>query len=216
MIPMDIGIAFDTSSSISNSDFQHMKKFAKQLVYEIADAENNIHFGLMTFASQAKTQSNFRRILSQSQMNNEIDKIAKGKGSERRIDRCLRAAKKDLFSLEGGVRQGQPRRLIILTSGKSSPDSEAIEVAAKDLDDLRVARVAVGIKNDVDINYLRGLASENRFAYRARQPSDLLSNLNDMRQTLCEGTVQKTLWLTFVNPNLSRKRIKIKIEMMCI
>lgn len=190
---MDVGIAIDNSKGVSNSDFQEVKNFAKQLVYEIADAENNIHFGLMTFSSQPKTQVNFRRILSQSQMNTAIDKLVLGRDNQRRIDRVLRGAKKDLFSLEGGVRQGHPRRLIILTSDESSPGSEPIEEAAKDLNDLEVTRVAIGINRNVDLNYLRRLASENRFAYRANQASDLISNLDNLRRNLCEGRIEKLI-----------------------
>ena len=187
MIPMDIGIVIDSSEAVTDSEFQDIKTFAKRLVYEIADAENNIHFGLMTYAGQPKTIVDFRQLLSQRELNSEIDKLTRETDPQRRIDLALRGAKKDLFSLEGGIRQGHPRHLIFLTSGESSSGSEPIDVAAKDLDTLDVTRVAVGINRNVNVNHLRGLASENRFVFTANQASALVSKLGDMRRKLCGG-----------------------------
>ena len=177
----------DTSEIVSSSDFAGMKDFAKTLIHELADTENDIKIGLMQYGENARTIRDFKGIQSAAELVDAIDGMQKGTDAMRRVDRALRAARRDLFSLKGGMRQGHPRQLIIVTAGASSPGSESIESAAKGLDDLGVNRFAVGINNGVSVRFLTSLATDNRYVLKANRPQLLKGQASTLQRLMCQG-----------------------------
>jgi len=52
-------IVIDNSETITRNQFVQIKSFIKRLMQPYANSENNVHFGLLTFASTPNKASTF-------------------------------------------------------------------------------------------------------------------------------------------------------------
>ncbi|XP_048583307.1 uncharacterized protein LOC5512020 isoform X1 [Nematostella vectensis] len=184
-VTMDVAIAIDNSASVSDEDLEAEKKFATQVVNSISSAENSIHYGVLQFADSSQTLANFNGLKTDSQIRQLIKDIKKSAEPSRRIDVALKQIKRDIFSLEGGMRQGHPRHVIVITAGDSSPDSEDLATASKGLRELGVKIVSVGINSNVETAFLTSLASEDRLAFKASSPEELKTLWSRVEKELC-------------------------------
>ena len=184
---MDVGILIDSSAGQSPKDFQEVKTFAKSLIHELADSENDIKIGLVQYDSNGRVIRDFNGIQSANELTRDVDGMTRGESPQRRLDLALQAARKDLFSLKGGMRQGHPRQLLVISSG-DSPTSESFADAVKALDKVKVNRYAIGTNSAVDISFLRSLASENGNVFKANRPEQLKGQVSTIQQRMCQGT----------------------------
>jgi hypothetical protein len=184
---MDIALAVDTSAG--DADLPAIKAFTKDLVASIADSENAVHFGLLSYAETSKTISNFRDYVSQQQLNTMIDGITATAGREARVDEALAGIEKDLFSLEGGMRQGHPRYTIFISSGGNSASSAKLDVASKNLQKLKVQMVSVATSSAVDDSFAGELNTADNFKFKAPSVADLRGIVPNIRKELCKGNL---------------------------
>ena len=185
-VPVDIAIAVENSDAVTSSDFNNIKRFLKQLVRRFASPD--IRFSLLEYGDSANVLTDFRKSQDQVSLENLIDSMGKRVDSERRVDIALETIKKEIFSLQGGMRQGLPRYLLFVSSDDSTTDFSVQDGPGKQLRDLGVTFVAIGTNRDVPAEFLQRIAGDSRFIYTAEEPSELGSLvLGDLSQQMCSG-----------------------------
>jgi len=96
-VTMDVAFAIDSSAALSDSDFQRVKVFAKNLVHNFADSENAVHFGLVQYAGTAQSVVDFNKFISDPKIKPVIDGLSKSNDNARRVDLALETVKRDVF-----------------------------------------------------------------------------------------------------------------------
>ena len=183
---MDIAVAVDNSDIITNSDFNNIKRFLKQLVRRFASPD--IRISLLEYGDSATVLADFRKSVDQISLESLIDSIGKSSDSERKVDNALETIKEKIFSLEGGMRPGHPRYLIFVSSGDSTTDFSVQDGPGKQLQDLGVTFVAIGTNRNVPGEFLQKIAGDSRFIYNAEEASELGNLvLGDLSQQMCSG-----------------------------
>lgn len=182
---MDVAIAIDTASDVTEEDFKQVKLFTTSLIHSLSDAENAIRFGIIQYGEQAKTLTNFHQLTTEANLKSMLDNMEKSSGINRRVDVALKTMKSQLFSLEGGMRQGHPRYAIFITSGATSSESEDLTKASGELRKLGVNVIAVGINNGVDTGFLVQLATEKKFVFSFKSSSELQTLWTKLEGQMC-------------------------------
>ncbi|EDO40326.1 predicted protein [Nematostella vectensis] len=186
-ITMDVALVIDSSAAVSDEDFEKVKKFAIRIVHGIADAENSIHFGLVQYGEKATTIVDFNKIMPNSALRETIKALTKNNDPTRRVDLTLETVKKDLFSLEGGMRQGHPRFVVFITAGGTDAASKDLAVASKPLRDLGVNIIALGINSGVDKAFLNSLATKSSLAFSASSADQLGVQREAVEKAMCSA-----------------------------
>lgn len=124
-----MAFAVDNSNTLLTPDLNNVKKFIKNLIRPYANSENDIHFGLMTYAGTTrKITEGFRRFRSENDLQKMIDGLAITRDPERKVDMAMQSASSEFFSMEGGTRHGHPRFLVFLTTSGTSLESANFKV----------------------------------------------------------------------------------------
>ena len=184
---MDVALAIDTSNALSVEDFQGIKTFAKQLMNAGANSENNVHFGVLQFSEDAQTMLNFREYKSEHDVWAVLDGLEQTGNAARRVDEALRLALEEVLSLEGGVRQGHPRYLIVFISGNPSSTDEELSKAAEAIKAYNVTVIVINIGARVDSETLLRIASGREFLFGVENAAELRSRAPTLQKSLCHG-----------------------------
>lgn len=184
---MDVAIAIDSTSDISDADFNQVKSFTAHLIHSLANAENAIRFSLMQYSQQAKTLVSFLRITTETTLKSIVEKMQKLPESSRRVDIALSTMSKEIFSLAGGMRQGHPRYAVFITSGATSVNSEDLTKASGNLRKLGVNIVAIGVTGGVDGRFLNSLSTEQKFSFPLRSSTELQTLWPRLARQMCNG-----------------------------
>jgi len=128
--PIDLAFAFETTAA-SESNFIDMKKLASQLVDHFKVSASSTHMSISTFSDTPGYVTPFNSFSSADEVKNRISSLKSDGGSVSNIGNFLEYADKEMFSVSFGVRQSQPRVLVLFTSGKfpTAQESRAIEAA---------------------------------------------------------------------------------------
>lgn len=186
---MDVAIAIDTSSDVTDEDFAQVKSFANHVIHSLADSENSIRFGLMEYNEKATKITNFRPYTEETKLKSMINGLKKSSNPNKNVGVALTSLKDELFSLEGGMRQGHPRYAIVITSGKSSEEPEVLTKASESLRQLGVNIIPVGINKDVDKSFLDSLKTSGSASLR---PSAELKSLwPKLQMEMCSGKLKE-------------------------
>lgn len=186
-VTMDVALAIDSSSDISDADFNQVKSFTAHLIHSLANAENAIRFGLMQYSQQAKTLVSFLRITTETTLKSIVEKMQKLPENSRRVDIALATMSTEIFSLAGGMRQGHPRYAVFITSGTTSADSEDLTKASGELRKLGVNVVAIGVNSGVDGRFLDALSTEQKFSFPLRSSTELQTLWPRLARQMCNG-----------------------------
>lgn len=128
--PIDLAFAFETTSSGENN-FIDMKKLAEQLVDNFKVSAASTHISLSTFSDTPGYIAPFNAFKSADEVKAKIAGLKSDGGSVSNMGNFLEYANKEMFKVSFGVRQAQPRVLVIFTSGNipTAQESRAIEAA---------------------------------------------------------------------------------------
>ena len=112
----------DISSSIGNKNLPKMRDAVKSAVDVFEVSTNGTHFGIISFAQNAKLLFNFAAPLYHDPLaiKNEVDKIDKLYPNTR-TDKALILANISLFTAAGGDRPDKRNLLFVFTDGKPYP-----------------------------------------------------------------------------------------------
>ena len=123
---MDVAFLLDRTKSLSIPDFMMAKGFLGQLVTALNISREGTHVGLILFANKGKVYIKFdnEKYYNKDDLYEFVQDLPHDRFMPTRIDRALLAANNTLFVPEGGDREGFPNVLIILTDGRTHPNSQ--------------------------------------------------------------------------------------------
>ena len=121
--PLDISFVFDSSSTVTKSGFDLMKKYASQLIESFAISAIDSHVGVVVAGKTPKVAFNFGQSYNSKKIQGEIKPLAYEPSSEGSLASALSLANQDLFSIKGRVRRGVPKIMVIVSDG-NIPDSQ--------------------------------------------------------------------------------------------
>lgn len=157
-----MAFAFETTSS-GEANLADMKTFASKLVDHFKVSESASHISLSTFSETPGYISRFGRSHEPSTVKTQIANLKSDGGTNSNIGNFLEYAANNLFSVDYGVRQGQPRVLVIFTNGVYPKDQEAkAQQAAQKLKEQGkdVSIVVVNVGATPQIGVIENIASE--------------------------------------------------------
>ena len=131
-------------------------------------SSNESRVGVATFSYFSELSIKLSDHNDISSFNKAVDKIPL-MGSTTRIDKALRLARKELFSIANGGRAGATKLLILLTDGSQTRDAGA-EDPGEIVDEFRADGInvlVVGIGNGVNPTELAQIAGYPQNLYRS-------------------------------------------------
>ena len=164
---VDVGFILDSSGSL-RKDYGKEKDFLKTLAAAFGVSPNASRAGVVTFSYFSELSVKLSDHGDLSSFKQAVDNIPL-MGSTTRIDKALRLAQKELFSLGNGGRAGVPKLLILLTDGSQTQDAGA-EDPGDIADELRADGInilVVGIGNGINATELAHIGGGQKNVYSA-------------------------------------------------
>ena len=113
-VPIDLGFLIDASGSIGVSGFKKIRDFVKRIIDAFEISEAGTHVAAIWYSDDAEVAFNFTSLQGDNITRDEVFKLVEGisvtKGKTR-IDKALRLAHSDMFSVKGGSQPGRPKVL---------------------------------------------------------------------------------------------------------
>ena len=173
---IDVGFILDSSGSLRNN-YEQEKEFLKSLASTFGVSSNGSRAGVVTFSYFSKHSIKLSDHSDIASFNRAVDKIPL-MGSTTRIDKALRLAQKELFSLGNGGRVDVPKLLILLTDGTQTQDAGAEDPGdiAEELRANGINILVVGIGRGINETELTHIAGEEKSVYSAASFESLVEN----------------------------------------
>ncbi|KAL5006010.1 hypothetical protein ScPMuIL_017168 [Solemya velum] len=189
---VDLVFVLDTSTSVSEYNFQKMITFMKNLL-DKADIDNgNVRVGALTYSTQFHIQFYLSNYTSKADLFAAIDRIPYIYGSTNTADGLL-TMRTDMFEASRGNRDGVPNVAILITDGLSNINAqrtvpEAIR-AREGEHNIHIYVIGIGLSDTREIDQIATPpASENSFTV---QTFDELQGLDEkIFSSVCPETVE--------------------------
>lgn len=190
--PIDVAFLLDASGSVGTADFEKQKAFVKAAAGTLALESGMANAGSVVYSDVATVQQSFESCNGSKSVMQAIDRMPYY-GRTTRIDRALSVANTAMFSDKGGCRPYVAKTLVLLTDGRQTPapDSISMESAVKPLRGKKVARLAVGIGNQISTSELRKVVDEEDDIMTVDSFDDLLSSLHLVSDKICTSAGKK-------------------------
>lgn len=183
---IDFMLVIDSSSSISNNNFNILKQFLNDLVERYEVGANSAHFGAVRYSTSAAVVITLGSIKSLNALQTALSSIPYISGSTNTA-KGIQLAKQQ-FIING--RTEVPQVMIILTDGESD-DSEATSTAASQSRQSGVEIFVVGIGDNLNDDELRDIATDTSgtHVYRVTEFKVLSFDgiLSDLNRETCHG-----------------------------
>ena len=187
-VVIDVGFILDSSGSLRNN-YEQEKEFLKSLAKTFGVSSNGSRAGVVTFSYFSKHSIKLSDHGDIATFNQAVDNIPL-MGSTTRIDKALRLAQKELFSLGNGGRVGVPKLLILLTDGTQTQDAGAEDPGdiAEELRADGINILVIGIGRGINETELTHIAGEEKSVYSAASFESLAENdfLESVRTRSCD------------------------------
>lgn len=153
-------------------------------------SHNKSRVGVITFSNHAEHSIKLKDHDNVHDFNNAVDAIGL-MGSVTRIDRALRTAQKEMFTVQNGARNGLAKVLVLLTDGSQTKrhDSEDPAMIAEELRNEGIALIVVGMGGGISHNELKKIAGSEDNVFIATSFNLLLSEkfIKVVRDKACKG-----------------------------
>ena len=209
----DVIFAVHSPESLVPSNYRKEKEFVKRVATSLNIEPGRSRVALILYSNFATVSAELGEKTTMVSFSNLVDGLPHERG-ETRIDRVLKLAR-SLFDSRGASRQGVPKVLIVLTSGKqtAAPDALNLRNAARPLHEADVRILAVGIGQDVDENELRAIVVKNEDVFLAPSFDDLVILSGSVANITCEAASKYEL---FAHHRLSSYPIVLKSLVCCV
>ena len=116
----------DKTESVGEENFKLEKGFLMEVSNALTIGPDATHTAFILFAKNAEVLNTFAasEYYSNENVQHLIEGIPVKLGKRTFIDRALKAAADELYTVEGGDRPAFPNLLILMTDGKTNPLSE--------------------------------------------------------------------------------------------
>ncbi|KAL9966798.1 hypothetical protein ACROYT_G024919 [Oculina patagonica] len=189
---MDVAFLVDASGSVGTTNFDKQKEFVKAVASTLKLRSGLARAGSLVYSDMATVQQSFNGCNGSHSVMEAVDHIPYY-GRTTRIDRALSLANTELFSATGGVRSYVANTLVLLTDGRQTPAPDSISMAraVKPLKDKKVARIALGIGNQISPSELRRVVDGDDDVVTVDSFDDLPSSLYLVSKKLCAQAALK-------------------------
>jgi len=125
---LDLGLVADRTGSIKWRNIPKLKEALQLLVQRFDISVDKTHVSYLTFATRSKLHNTFNDAAYQSQaaILALISRSIKKLRGPSRLDRAMKVANKQMFTLKNGLRPGVGKTLVLYTDGKTHPSSKNI------------------------------------------------------------------------------------------
>ncbi|XP_069134272.1 collagen alpha-3(VI) chain-like [Argopecten irradians] len=167
---VDIAFVVDSSSSIWEVDFQTQIRFIEDVVRRFDVSPNDVQFAAVSYSTYVRDEFKFNDNTNQSDVIKDVSKIRYSEGPATRTYKGIERMRKYLFAPGNGARDDAIHVGIILTDGTTNPGGydklssrmgkAETQNQAKLIKDDNTYLFAVGIGSSVNMDELRGIASD--------------------------------------------------------
>lgn len=196
-VPLDFAILVDTSGSISRKNFKVLLRFIRSLVDSFEVSEDHTHVAIIGYSTRASVQLNFNDLPGSKLTKNKVFDIVKKIPHTRGytyIDRALRLANDEVFTLKGGMRDDVRKVALVMTDGAQTEEKNAkksvdeiLAEASQPLKDKKVHIISLGIGNRVNKLSLKTIATGDS-VYYANSFHELRQLVEQLRKGSCTVT----------------------------
>ena len=195
---IDLVFVLDASTSVTEPNFELMKDFVKDFLYEADIDSGNVRVGVIIYSTQNHIEFQMNTYKTKTDVYNAIDEIPYRYGSTNTAD-ALKTMREEVFTRRNGDRPGVENICIVVTDGVSNINARRTIPEAEQARAVGIHIYAIGIGLS-DTRELDGIASkpvdENRFAVQE------FSELRDLRHkvfsSLCKKITSKQHKIFFV------------------
>ncbi|GFN87838.1 collagen alpha-3(vi) chain [Plakobranchus ocellatus] len=183
---IDLVFVLDASTSVTEPNFELMKDFVKDFLYEADIDGGNVRVGVIIYSTEDHVEFQMNTYRSKVDVYNAVDNIPYRYGSTNTAD-ALKTMRTEMFTARNGDRPDVENICIIVTDGVSNINSRRTipEAEQARAEGIHIYAIGIGL---TDTKELDGIASkpveENRFAVQE------FSELRDLRHqvfsALCE------------------------------
>lgn len=184
----DIGFILDSSYSLRKR-YKDEKYFLKKLTTLFANRNNDIKSSVITFSSWSELSIKFSDHKTTAAFNAAVDAIPL-MGFKTRIDKALQQANYEMFTRRNGLRNGNPKILILLTDGtQTGRGSIDPAIPAEELRKAGVYLIVIGIGTQIDQNECKKISGYSGKFFKVASFDELISNefINKVSSSVCPG-----------------------------
>lgn len=111
-VPIDLGFLIDASNSIGIENFGKIQDFVKKIIGAFQVGPSGTHVAAIWYSDDAEVAFDFNALkgdnITKENVFKLVDKISVTEGRTR-IDKALKLANTDMFSLKAGMRPARPK-----------------------------------------------------------------------------------------------------------
>ena len=188
----------DASTSVTEPNFELMKDFVKDFLYEADIDGGNVRVGVIIYSTRDHVEFQMNTYSTKADVYNAVDEIPWRYGSTNTAD-ALKTMRTDMFTRQNGDRPDVENICIVVTDGVSNINARRTIPEAEQArgEGIHIYAIGIGLS---DTRELDGIASkpveENRFAVQE------FTELQDLRHkvfsALCKHSVFSFFFLLYV------------------
>ncbi|XP_062342329.1 integrin alpha-X-like [Osmerus eperlanus] len=153
---LDAVILFDSSQSITNSDFDKMITFIKNIVRMFTDT--SVQVAVAQYSTDAHAVFHFQNFAVDRNPDNLMKFVSHSQGNTY-TPSAIRYVLQEMLTEKRGMRRNSRKLLVVITDGKSNDPKDSFEKVLPLAEERGVVRIAVGVGNQVSSEELKQVAS---------------------------------------------------------
>ena len=186
---IDVVIALDGSSDLTDNEFDKLKELAKNIVDKYKISKEGTNVGIIEYSDEINVKVPLGSTHDASQLKRLVDNITPSKGSQRFTAEALKKAAKQVFPATSSGRLGAHRVLIVITTGPTS-DTEDVSNA---VEETKKAGVSVFIVTVKDNEEDAGKIVPDRNIVHVKTTDDLPSTADTLDKTIKDSIDESKL-----------------------
>ena len=213
---MDLGIIFESSSSIAQSTLGMQKNIAKKILEKYNVSPAGVLAGAILYGADAKVEWKIGQATNLFSLNEKIDKLMVSKGGSN-LAKALQLARNELLPVSKGARRNVPKTLLVFVT-EAVGRVKSLENVSNGLKSDGVNVIVLIIGSKVNKQDLAGIASDPSKIIALKDPikglSDvvpavalksvpgILSNLQSIRCSFNFWLFFNDPWFTMLSSNI--------------
>lgn len=194
LIPMDVVILLDSSSSAGEVGYQSQKDFVRLLSNGIDMSPAGSRIGVISYGLEARLDVTPEAYDNAVGLQSAISDL-KFLGGSSRINTAFDLAFNDLFTVSTGARPGVPRVAVLLTAGKetNTTDYETLRFAVEPFKGEGIPVIVVGIGSNADLQRLRVLVDSDELILAVESFEELSDLALNVTLLACKAAGKQTV-----------------------
>ncbi|XP_066269384.1 alpha-tectorin-like [Branchiostoma lanceolatum] len=182
---VDLVFLLDGSGSVTETNFQRIKDFAKDLIQEFnINSQNGTRVGAVQYSSKIREEFKLNRYNTSAEVMSAIDGIRYMRGGTY-TGAALRYLPDNIFTAAAGDRPDRANIVVLVTDGKSY---DSVVTPATTLRNKRVQLYAVGVGR-AEYATLMAIAGDSEYVYQVGSFANITNLTSSVQEDLCGNSV---------------------------